>query len=307
VNSKQDVLSEVTRRDVIDTLNLSGVVYHGRLDEPEFLGRLFDLTTLPSFDSRFQNASGDIWQHRINNDDWDDGWVWTDSRFNLLHGPSETFLAFLAEMIHPIVRPDPGEAAKVCEMMNTVLRREGWELAESKQIAGRPVYVPRRAGSPRLPALSAAKGMAERVDRAYVHRQVERMEQAIEKDPEQAIGTAKELVETLAKTILADHGQPLPTEADFPKLVRAALKQLNLVPDEIPDHAQAAETIRKLLMNLATISNGLAELRNAYGTGHGKPARTRGLSARHAKLAVGAAATMAVFMQETAEEMGKRK
>jgi AbiJ N-terminal domain 3/Abortive infection C-terminus len=298
-----DNLSEVTRRDIIDTLNLSGVVYHGRLGETEFLGRLFKLADLPSYDGRFADAGGDIFQHRINNHDWDDDWVWSDSRLNLLHGPAEVFLGFLAEMIHPAVRPHPEEAVRICGMVNPILRQEGWELAEGKQIAGRPVFTPRRAGSPQLPALNAAKGMAERIDAAYVHRQVGRIEHALEKDPEHAIGAAKELVETLSKTILTDQGQPLPEDSDFPKLVKAALKQLKLVADDIPDHAKAADTIRRLLMNLATIADGLAQLRNAYGTGHGKLARSRGLGARHARLAVGAATTLAVFMQETAEEM----
>ena len=55
--------------------------------------------------------------------------------------------------------------------------------------------------------------------------------------------------------------------------------------------AKAAETIKRLLSNLATITQGIAELRNKYGTGHGKVAKTKGLSPRHAKLAVGAASS----------------
>jgi hypothetical protein len=46
---------------------------------------------------------------------------------------------------------------------------------------------------------------------------------------------------------------------------------------------------------------GLAELRNLYGTGHGKEGSTKGLAARHAKLAVGAAITLADFLFDTHE------
>jgi hypothetical protein len=56
------------------------------------------------------------------------------------------------------------------------------------------------------------------------------------------------------------------------------------------------------LSNLGTIGNGLAELRGLYGTGHGKHGKTAELSARHAKLAVGAAATLATFLFETHKE-----
>lgn len=62
------------------------------------------------------------------------------------------------------------------------------------------------------------------------------------------------------------------------------------------------ETIRRLLSNLATITSGIAELRNSYGTGHGKAASSKGLGPRHAKLAVGAASTLAVFLAETHRE-----
>jgi len=43
----------------------------------------------------------------------------------------------------------------------------------------------------------------------------------------------------------------------------------------------------------------LAELRGLYGTGHGKHGKASGLSPRHAKLAVGAAATLTTFLFET--------
>jgi hypothetical protein len=52
----------------------------GRLSEPDFLARLYDLDKLPSHDGRFDSMAGDIWQHRENNLDWDEDWVFSDSR-----------------------------------------------------------------------------------------------------------------------------------------------------------------------------------------------------------------------------------
>ena len=57
-------------------------------------------------------------------------------------------------------------------------------------------------------------------------------------------------------------------------------------------------------MGIEQITNGIAELRNSYGTGHGKDAKSKGLSPRHAKLAVGAATTLAIFLVETHLERG---
>ena len=80
------------------------------------------------------------------------------------------------------------------------------------------------------------------------------------------------------------------------------MKELKLVPDQVANTTKGADAIRVLLMNLASVANGMAEVRNLYGTGHGKSAKTKGLQARHARLAIGAASTLAVFLYETHQE-----
>jgi hypothetical protein len=132
------------------------------------------------------------------------------------------------------------------------------------------------------------------------------MESAVANDPALAIGTAKELVETCCKTILVVRNVAFSRSAEVPELVKLTVKELELTPADIPDAAKAAETIKRLLSNLATVTQGIAELRNHYGTGHGKAAGSRGLGPRHAKLAVGAASTLAVFLAETHNERPRR-
>ena len=114
-------ISQLTRRDIVDAFNVERINWSGRLEEAMFLSRLFNLSSLPSTDHRFEDASGDIHQHRVNNDDWDDDWVFYDTRFNLLNGDDETFLAFLCETIHPVVRPDPVESERICQLYNNFL------------------------------------------------------------------------------------------------------------------------------------------------------------------------------------------
>ncbi|WP_423826977.1 abortive infection family protein [Sharpea azabuensis] len=43
----------------------------------------------------------------------------------------------------------------------------------------------------------------------------------------------------------------------------------------------------------------LAEIRNAFGTGHGRTVDFQGLDSRHAKLLVGMSATLVEFLWET--------
>ena len=83
--AKNMKISQVVRRDIVDVIRVESVNWSGRLEEPEFLARLFNLSSLPSTDGRFEDAAGDIWQHRVNNYDWDDDWVFYDRRFNLLN------------------------------------------------------------------------------------------------------------------------------------------------------------------------------------------------------------------------------
>jgi len=125
------------------------------------------------------------------------------------------------------------------------------------------------------------------------------MEEAVNFDPDLAIGTAKELIEACCKTILAELQVEYSDSWKITKLVKETSKKLKITPDDIKDQAKAAETIKCLLSNLATITQGITALRNKYGTGHGHSARTKGLKPRHAKLAVGAASTLAVFLVET--------
>lgn len=292
-------ITELTRRDIFDAMAVEGINLYGRLDETDFLSRIFDLQNLPSTDGRFKNAAGDIWQHRINNFDWDDDWIFYDDRFSLLHGDDEIFLRFLCETIHPVVRSDITEAERLCQLYNKYLENDGFRIVERTRMSGHPVFTGRFVGVAPTPGVNAAREVLSNADASYVAQQITRMEASVQNDPSLAIGTAKELVETCCKTILKARNIQLNGNPDIAQLVKMTSKELELTPDDIPEKSKAAETIKRLLSNLATITQGIAELRNHYGTGHGKDSKMKGLNPRHAKLAVGAASTLAVFLIET--------
>lgn len=128
------------------------------------------------------------------------------------------------------------------------------------------------------------------------------MKDSVETDPALAIGTAKELIETVCKTILEEREKPVVGTPDIPSLTKAVLKELKLVPEGIQDAAKGADLVKAILRSLGTIGNDLGQLRGLYGTGHGKTAKTQALKPRHARLAVGAAATLVTFLFETHQE-----
>lgn len=178
-----------------------------------------------------------------------------------------------------------------------------WSQTSDPDPSGHALLVQCRAVANRLLAggvnLTGLKDTATAIDAIQLADQIRRMEQTMHTDPALAIGTAKELVETVCKTILSERGKEITGTPDMPTLTKEAFKELKLVPEGIPEEARGAKTIRVLLSNLGSIANNLAEIRNLYGTGHGHLGTAKGLRARHAKLAVGAAATLAMFLFET--------
>lgn len=156
-------ITEITRRDIIDLIRDGFEInveihvknadftrieteqiklnYWGRLSELEFLARLYDLENMVSSDSRFSNAYRDIWQHTVNNDDWDYCWVFSDSRFNLTNGNDDiTLLKFISEMLHPAVRVEKEPWQEYLKKFNQLLNVVGYELYEKSHISGRSVY-----------------------------------------------------------------------------------------------------------------------------------------------------------------------
>jgi hypothetical protein len=128
------------RRNILDGFLITRIFWSGTLEQPTFLGKLYDLAKLPSFDERFTTADEDIHKHTVMNDDWPAEWVFTDSRFNLLHSTDEQFLDFLCLTLHPTVRQDDDEITTLQEIYINNLKRDGYTIEMSGKIAGRPLF-----------------------------------------------------------------------------------------------------------------------------------------------------------------------
>jgi len=293
-------LPREVRQDIIDFFRMEQLCWSGLLDEVEFLQRLYDIESLPSTDSRFKSASSDIWQHRVNNpDDWPDDWIFSDRRFRLMDGPTEGFLRFLCEVVHPLVRPDRNDCLRLVNAINDRIQLHGWKLVEDEPLAGRPRFVPRQTKLSVGRSATRARSVADALDAGWMQKEIERLERAVESDPALAIGTAKELVETCCKTILSKLDIEFGKRADINDLTKLLAKALKLVPEGIPNEAKGVENVRLILRNLSALPGYLTELRGLYGTGHGRDGKHRGLEPRHARLAVGAAVVFIDFVTET--------
>lgn len=209
----------------------------------------------------------------------------------------EAYLVYLeAESTDAVRSQHLRESAKSAfERMKTLSRREGFSYSDGRLV---PVEAPGIH-------LRAAAHIAQKIDAAAILAQIKRLELAEDKDPELAIGTAKEMVESACKIIMEERGKPIAGNPDIPTLTKVTLKELQLVPEGVKDAAKGADIIKGLLRSLGSIGNDLAQLRGLYGTGHGRSGKGGGLTSRHARLAVHAAAAFATFLLETHLHRGK--
>lgn len=147
-----------------------------------------------------------------------------------------------------------------------------------------------------------ATELQEKFSSQYLSKQIELMLKMQSENPTDAIGKAKELIESCCKTILDNKGVAWDKNWNMGKLTGETLNLLNLTPESISENDPVSENIKAVLGNLRGISTKLAEIRNPYGSGHGKSASFAGLETRHAKLAVGCSITFVTFLWDTYEE-----
>jgi len=145
-------ITTITRRDIYELfrdgydeysfIGTDKMQYHyfGRLEEIEFLKLLYDLDNMPSTNNRFKNATDDIWQHTVNNDDWDYCWVFKDERFGLEMGDDKVLLDFICKVFDPAVRSEKGNWKNFFYKINSILKADGYEIYEQSRISNRAVY-----------------------------------------------------------------------------------------------------------------------------------------------------------------------
>ncbi len=128
---------------------------------------------------------------------------------------------------------DPRQVSRFLRVAERLLN--GWEpqcLSHFHQSLRRDGYqVDEQTGhiTPVGPQLSI-ESIARLADPSAIGEGFERIRRAISDDPALAVGSAKELIESTAKVVLTERGQPFDDKSDLPKLARAAQLSLGLDP-----------------------------------------------------------------------------
>lgn len=289
-----------TRSDLIDWLSSGPYHWSGFEDEDAFLSRLFDLKSLPSTDSRrsqFPTAAEDIWQHRVRNTDWEDDWVFSDSRFNIRHADDDLFLRFLVATVHARTRDNPEAAAELVRVYSETLRQHGFEIVESRRVGDTIYYESRQISGINSPTTITIAPPDVR-DAAVLRVQLERLRRDIDTDPPAAIAHCKELLESQCKMVLIDLGVVVNARDDLPQLYRAASSALGIHANAVPENARASDSVKGMLRSLQNVVQNVAEARNAMGTGHGRESESPA-QRHHARLVFNATVTVAEFVADT--------
>ena len=252
------MISEVTKRNIFDELKIRNTNWSGRLDEVEFLNRLFDIENLPTTDGRFQNMRGDIWQHRINNNDWDVWWIISDTRLNLM-SDDDTFLRFITETIHPVVRNDAKEVSELLNVFNGHLAADGWKLVEKTRISNKPIYV----------AVEFKNDFEfrneEEVSEKYAGDQLKKCtDKIVRNDYEGAVSSARAFIEGVFFDIYKRiTGEEMPQSGDLPDKYKLIKNLLKLSQEQSPD-----KSFKSICDGFSKIVHAIDNLSNSIGDRH---------------------------------------
>lgn len=156
-----------------------------------------------------------------------------------------------------------------------------------------------------IPAEAPFNPLSAAFSSEYLSAQITTMEKAQDENPTEAIGMAKELIESCCKTIMQERAVSYDQAWQFDKLVSETLNLMGLKAKNVDTSEPEIEAVKKMLGSLRTIAESVNHLRNSHGGGHGKPADFQALSPRYAHLAVGSSTTFVRFLWETHKEQIK--
>jgi hypothetical protein len=137
-----------------------------------------------------------------------------------------------------------------------------------------------------------------------VLRDIHQMHQAIDTEADAAVGAAKDAVESAIKYALHTIGPvKLSGKEKLTDLADTLHRELALHPKNVAPGVKGEESVKRVLGSMITQVQALAELRNLFGVGKGRVARSA-LKPRHARLAANAADAYVIFILETLQDEG---
>jgi hypothetical protein len=167
------------------------------------------------------------------------------------------------------------------QTLQAALRRAGWSLSDDGAL------------SP-IGTIDLDTGGRDALD-----EQLARLRGATS-DPSLLLGSAKDLLEAVAKFVIEELGGTAPK--DFNQLWYLARDRLGVHPTQVVPNTAGSEQVRSILQASWTIAEQVNQLRNLQGTGHGRTLPTA-MSPEMAMLVVREACSLAQFMLSTLDSV----
>lgn len=157
---------------------------------------------------------------------------------------------------------------------------------------------------------SIEKKVTRKFDSEFLRNRMQELKHQMETDSAASIGTSKDLLESVMKMILDecevqyinDNGKSV----DIPLLWKKVETVLRLDPKGMND-SKSGKSAKKILSSISQIVLGMNELRNHFGTGHGKNGKFKQLPVRYGNLTASLTITVVGFLVDTMEERIKNK
>lgn len=136
--------------------------------------------------------------------------------------------------------------------------------------------------------------LIRRQDYSSIEDEFDRALRTVESSPREAVSAACNILESVCKTYIEDEELEMPAKKDLKPVWSVVRKDLGIDPSQTEDR-----DLQEILSGIFAVVGGIGALRTHASTAHGYGKRKYKLEPRHARLAVHAAHTLALFILET--------
>lgn len=133
-----------------------------------------------------------------------------------------------------------------------------------------------------------------------IEHEFHRALQNVESSPREAVSAASNILESLCKVYIAEEQLDMPAKQDLKPVWTVVRKHLGFDPGVVED-----QDLQTILTGLFAVVEGIGALRTHASSAHGAGKKSYKLEPRHARLAIHAAHTVALYVIESWDK--KRK
>jgi hypothetical protein len=116
----------------------------------------------------------------------------------------------------------------------------------------------------------------------------------VDQSPREAVSAASNILESVCKVYITDRGLEMPSKQDLKPVWSVVRKDLGFDPSAVED-----KDLQVILTGLIAVVEGIGALRTHASSAHGAGRKQYKLQARHARLAIHGAHTVALFILES--------